>query len=474
LSPDVCVIGAGLSGLTGAILLAEAGRKVVVLEQHSIPGGYLQQFQRKGTRFDVGFHWVGSTRPDRPFNRLLEHLKILSRVEFVPYPADAAIEIRSGDKSFAYPTRFDAFVEKALATWPHERTGILKLAEEVEAECARTKWFDLRRDGDYDSSIFAKTSRASLADRVAEWIADPWLREVLELQSCNLGLHAREVPWTKHALVFRSNFDDTSRIRGGGGAFVGALVDRGKELGVEYRFREGVASLECKKRTVRAVRTEKGDRIEAEMFIAACHPKTVFRMIDDDVVGAAYKNRLLAMRESRGAVQLFARLKRPLPSLGRTTLLLAGEEPVIVFHPSDDRLEAMIYSEQAPFAEWRDQRVMRRGEEYERVKQAAIQAMLDRMTPAIPGLHDAIEDIYGATPLSDEWYTRNEFGSVFGVSHDIDQQGIDRPGPRMRMRNLWFTGHSITMPGILGVMINAFATCDGLRGDSWLFDSVAR
>jgi len=468
------VIGAGLSGLTDAILLAEAGRKVVVLEHHSIPGGYLQQFQRKGTRFEVGFHWVGSTQPGRPLYQLLEHLQLRPHVEFESYPPAAAIEIRSGTRSFAYPTRFDAFVESALATWPHERAGILAFVEAVETECSRAKWFDMRKDGGYDTSIFAKTETDSLADKLDEWFEDPWLREVLGLTSYNIGLSAAEIPWSKHALVFRSNFDDTSRIRGGGTSFIEALVARGKELGVEYRFREGAASIECEKRNVRAVLTEKGNRIEAETFVAACHPKTILRMVDDDVIGAAYKNRVLEMRDSRGAIQMFARLNRPLPSLGRTGVLLAGDDPLLVLHPADDRLEAMVYSEHTRFAEWRDRPVMRRGPEYERVKQEAIESMLDRMEPLIPGLHDAIEDIFGATPLSDEWYTRNESGSVFGVSHDIAQQGMDRPAPRMRLKNLWFTGHSITLPGILGVMINAFATCEGLRGDRWLFESVAR
>src|SRR4051794_30507147 len=39
LTTDVCVVGAGIAGLTTAYLLAKAGRKVVVLDSGSIGGG---------------------------------------------------------------------------------------------------------------------------------------------------------------------------------------------------------------------------------------------------------------------------------------------------------------------------------------------------------------------------------------------------------------------------------------------------
>ncbi len=90
-----------------------------------------------------------------------------------------------------------------------------------------------------------------------------------------------------------------------------------------------------------------------------------------------------------------------------------------------------------------------------------------------PDLQDRIEDVYAETPLSDEWYTLNSHGGVFGVSHDVSQQGMDRPLPRMRLRNLFFSGHSLTMPGICGTFINAFDTCDMIRGDEVLFDAIA-
>ena len=54
---DAVVIGAGLGGLSAAAAFARQGYKVVVLEQHSIPGGYATSFRRRGGfTFDVSLH----------------------------------------------------------------------------------------------------------------------------------------------------------------------------------------------------------------------------------------------------------------------------------------------------------------------------------------------------------------------------------------------------------------------------------
>ena len=47
---DAVVIGSGSGGLTAAVALANAGRRVAVFEQHYLPGGYSQSFTLKGYR----------------------------------------------------------------------------------------------------------------------------------------------------------------------------------------------------------------------------------------------------------------------------------------------------------------------------------------------------------------------------------------------------------------------------------------
>ena len=45
---DIIIIGSGIGGLCSASLLAKAGKKVLVLEQHDVAGGACHTFTDKG------------------------------------------------------------------------------------------------------------------------------------------------------------------------------------------------------------------------------------------------------------------------------------------------------------------------------------------------------------------------------------------------------------------------------------------
>ncbi|MDB4408364.1 NAD(P)-binding protein [bacterium] len=56
---DAIVIGSGMGGLSTASFLAQAAKRVLVLEQHKTIGGFTHSFARGSYRWDVGLHYVG-------------------------------------------------------------------------------------------------------------------------------------------------------------------------------------------------------------------------------------------------------------------------------------------------------------------------------------------------------------------------------------------------------------------------------
>ena len=57
---DTIIIGSGIGSLTTAALLAKSGKRVMVLEQHSIAGGTTHSFIDHGVEHEVGLHYIGN------------------------------------------------------------------------------------------------------------------------------------------------------------------------------------------------------------------------------------------------------------------------------------------------------------------------------------------------------------------------------------------------------------------------------
>ena len=84
---DVIIIGAGLGGLTAGATLARHGQRVLILEQHNIPGGCATTFKRKGVTYEVGLHEMDWGSPDSDMKALIfQKLGILHKLPLVKLP----------------------------------------------------------------------------------------------------------------------------------------------------------------------------------------------------------------------------------------------------------------------------------------------------------------------------------------------------------------------------------------------------
>lgn len=143
---DTVIIGAGNGGLSCACMLAKHGKKVLVLEQSHIPGGFATSFKRGRFEFDVSLHELCAFgRHDKPFGavrQLFDYLGISDKIEWIDIPeAFRLINFAPGQEFDAeMPFGIDEFCEKAEFYVPgckKEMKKLFKLGEEVRLTTER-------------------------------------------------------------------------------------------------------------------------------------------------------------------------------------------------------------------------------------------------------------------------------------------------------------------------------------------------
>ena len=127
---DAIIVGSGLGGLSGGAYLAKNGWKILVLEKHSIPGGYATSYRRGDFIFDSTLHLLNGVGKGQDNYKFLEWCGVSQKVEFTKLKYFARLifpehDIRrpSGDLQSAI-----TILEE---TFPNEKQGIRSFFKEA-------------------------------------------------------------------------------------------------------------------------------------------------------------------------------------------------------------------------------------------------------------------------------------------------------------------------------------------------------
>ncbi|MDX9928908.1 MAG: NAD(P)/FAD-dependent oxidoreductase [Bacteroidales bacterium] len=119
---DVIVVGGGLGGLTAGAKLAREGRKVLLIEQHSQPGGCATTFKRGDYTLEVGLHEMDGPSPRDMKNRIFSELGVTDKVKLVKVPEFYRFLCRNVDITVPHDPAEAATVLKGR--FPSETAGI--------------------------------------------------------------------------------------------------------------------------------------------------------------------------------------------------------------------------------------------------------------------------------------------------------------------------------------------------------------
>jgi phytoene desaturase len=467
----VVVVGAGLAGLSAAMRLAGAGRRVTVLEREAVPGGRAGLVTTRTAageyRFDTGPTVL--TMPDLIadcFAALGEDMD--AWLDLVPVRPLYRASFADGSTLDVHADVDAMAAEVEAVCGPQEAAGYLRYVDLV----TRLYRYEMRDfiDRNIDSPLGLVTPNLArlvaaggfrrLAPTVARYFADERLRRVFSFQSLYAGVAPREALALYAVIAYMDSVAGVFFPRGGVHAVPAAMAAAAEKHGVRIRYACEVARVEHDGRRARAVVTTAGERVPCDVVVLNPDVPVAYR----DLLGVRPR-RPRRLRFSPSCYLLLAGSSASYRGAAHHSILfghaweevfdelakgrLMSDPSVLVSTPTltDPSLappERHVYYVLVPTPnldagpdgalDWR-----RVAPHY----RTHVLGTLEQR--GFAGFADGIEVEHVTTPL--DWRARGlEAGTPFAAAHTLGQTGPFRPG------NLWgdnvvLTG-SGTLPGV--------------------------
>ncbi|GAA2799838.1 phytoene desaturase family protein [Saccharopolyspora taberi] len=315
----VVIVGAGLAGLSAALHLTGAGRRVTVLEREDLPGGRAGALHLDGYRIDTGPTVL--TMPELLEDALAAvGTSLRDRLDLVPLRP--AYRARFADGSVLdVHTDPDAMEQEVRRfAGPAEAAGYRRLrrwlTEVYRAEMHR--FIDANFDSPLDlvspelARLTALGGFGRLGPAIGRFLGDERLRRVFSFQALYAGLDPRRALALYSVISYMDTVNGVWFPRGGMHAVPTAMAEAAREAGARFRFGTEVTGLERRGDRVTAVRTAEGERIAADAVILTPDLPVVHRLL-----GATPRRRL---RWSPSAVVLHAGTTRGWPDTAHHTI----------------------------------------------------------------------------------------------------------------------------------------------------------
>ncbi|QIY92008.1 phytoene desaturase family protein [Chryseobacterium gallinarum] len=488
---DILVIGSGLGGLVSALVLAKEGLKVCVLEKNNQYGGNLQTFSRDKLIFDTGVHYLGGLSKGQNLNRFFSYLEIMDELELQKMDEDGYDRISFGEEDFEYPHAqgYQNFVEQLSRYFPEERENLENYCEEIQYVCSQFPRYHVVGKESYNEEILHLNTK-----RFIESVTpNRKLQAVLLGSNFLYAGDSENIPFYVHALTVNSYIQSAYKCVKGGSQISKLLIRKLRQYGAEIHKHAEVSEFIFNENNVLAsVKTRDGKVYNARQFISNIEIRSTIKLIGEERLKKSFLNRVLSWKPVSSCFSVYLVLKpRSIPNFNYNIYHYSSEDLVWnAFHYQTDAwpetymlsstpskthaefaesLTAISYMDFDEVKEWShtfntvaDEH--ERGEAYEKFKLDKTEKMLNALEKKIPGLRHSIKKIYTSSPLSYRDYIGSFEGNMYGYMKSSDNPLKTMVSPRTKIDNLFLTGQSVNMHGILGVTIGAFNTCSEILG----------
>ncbi len=511
---DTIIIGSGVGGLATAICLSRAGQKVLVLEQHYVPGGWSHSFTLQGQRFSPGVHYVGLVDQGQSTNNLYRGLGIANDMVFFRMNKDAYEHAIIGDETFSFPAGVTNLEEILSARFPKEKKNIkeyLTLIQRVSYELQlipKLKGFWQNITVPFRTKHFGKFSLFPLK-RVIGWhIKDPLLKAVLNVQCGDHGLSPNRACFPVHCSVMSHYLDGGFYPMGGGGGIVKAMTNGVKKNGGEVRVKQDVKKIIIENKKAIGVELSDGHIIYAKNIVSNADPTiTYLNLIGKSNLSKGLIKKLERTKYSVTSLILFLTLDMDVTQFGidsgniwmmkdenddanfddlMNNEIADGDlfpavfiscttiKDPVSFNGRYHNFEVVTYVNYDGLPDFKDLNDYH-NPAYAIFKERVINKLMNNIEKIIPNAKQNIVQVELGTPKTNEFYVNSTRGNVYGTEKTLNQVGPFSYKNKSEIKNLFLCGASTLSHGVGGAThsgVAAAAAIIGCTSDELLIEDV--
>ncbi|MEZ4236636.1 MAG: NAD(P)/FAD-dependent oxidoreductase [Myxococcota bacterium] len=488
---DVIVIGSGAGGMAAAVAMARAGRRVLVLEQHTLPGGWCHSFDLEGYSFSPGVHYLGELGPNGKLREVYEGLGVMKELAFEELDPDGYDQIHIGSAPvFKVPKGREAYKARLAERFPHDADGLREVIDILAGVARELKVFDEPYKGlrglFREAPHVMRHALRPLSKLVEPRVKDPLARAVLYAIGGDHGMPPRRCATILHAGVVGHYLGGAWYPKGGARALPKAFIHELRRHGGQIKVGARVEQLLVEGGRAIGVRLADGTEIRAADVVSNADPHATAALLPDGALPWRWRLRLPRLAYSSSSMSLFmaaeidpaahdltsgnvwllrgpdvatvqdyaqaADPQGPVPALFLTCTTL--KDPTKRRPEGIHTFEAFSFVSWDAFAPWADTPEGDRPAAYEARKESIAEGMLDLIETRIPGFRDRLVFRSTGSPLTNRHYVAGTRGAMYGTEKAWYNMGPLGFGPKTPIPGLWMCGASAMSHGVAGATLS--------------------
>ena len=495
---DAVVVGAGNGGLTGALTLCKAGKKVLLLERHNIPGGCGTTFRRGRFEFEVALHQLydisNNYRGEKgSLRRLFEELNVWNKIDFVLQEEAFRLAI-PGVGEIVLPGSHDGFVKKLQELAPDEADAIREYQALVDkiAEETALLYESVAEDEPLTKEKvptifeFGSLTGKEVLDR---YFKNSIVKGVYKALFGYLGMPVDRVPFLALAALYARG-EGTCYVKGGSQAMSNALADEFLASGGTIRFNTAVEKILVEDGSVRGVVTGAGEIFKTDTILCNANKINVYvDMIEEQHVPESVFAELRVSTLSMSSFGLFIGLDCTAQEAGiknatsfmaaplnmprmrydvglhQTSVIPGGymscyniDDPDC--SPKGTSVITILSSQTA------DSWINLPPEKYHEAKMQYASKLLDFLYQFYPKIKGHIEEMEAFTPLTLMRYINSPGGCIYGVDAYFKDLIANKMQARSPINGLYFCGASLLFGGFNTTLTSGYTAAKLILKDS--------